>query len=116
MVRALVRFLTPEEGGRSRPFEGTRYVTVGHFQHVQDSWSIVVEFATPPATGDLVSANIRPLSPEAPADLLSRGTSFSLLEGRRTTAECLVYQDDRPVDYDIDVVKQPALPMRHLHV
>lgn len=116
MARAFLRFLTAEQGGRRKPFQGTKYVTVGRFPHTKDDWSIVVEFAAPPEIGDLVAAQVRPLSSEAPANLFSRGTSFVLMEGDRQTADCFVFQTDcivpqadAPADYDnIDGATHPV--------
>ena len=91
-VRATIRWIKPDEGGRRHPpsGEGTiPYSTIVRFLGEpwppQTAWSLLVEKvrAVDPFTWD---ANIRFLFPEAPEDLLTLHKGFELYEGNKCVA------------------------------
>jgi hypothetical protein len=90
---ANVRFLSRDEGGRHQPPDGATYSTVARFQTpsgVDQSWSVVLEFIGTPKFGEFTVTQVRFLSPAAPAQLLSSGRGFELIEGPRVVANALV--------------------------
>lgn len=87
---ALVRWLKPEEGGRSRPFSGKRYSAPSQFEdgpQTTDLWSLVLDFDSPFDAKGCATAHVRFLVAGAPTHLLRRGARFSMFEGARKTAE-----------------------------
>jgi hypothetical protein len=86
--RARIRWLTKQEGGRESPPPGPQYSTVARFEALRDrwpkeAWSVVLRIEGP----DRNDARIRPLVPDAPAELFSSGSRFDLFEGAKKVAE-----------------------------
>ena len=86
-MKAIIHFLTREEGGREQPPSGPVYSTVADFlgHRGDDAWSVVIRFKAAPGLSD-IEGEIQMLSPEAPNSLLHEGTRFRLLEGSRVVA------------------------------
>ena len=90
-AQATLRWLSPDEGGRSEPPTGPSYSTVARFKEQRvdwttEAWSLVVEFEVPPNDRQMV-ASVRFLVEDAPEELLHAGSEFELLEGTRLVAE-----------------------------
>jgi hypothetical protein len=88
---ARIHWLPAAEGGRKHPPLGSRYSTAARFEKEakkwpQEAWSIVAEFSKEVGDSSCVEAEIRFLTPEAPAHLLEPGNKFELYEGRRLVA------------------------------
>jgi hypothetical protein len=88
---ARIHWLPAAEGGRKHPPRGARYSTAARFEKEaekwpQEAWSIVAEFTKELDDSSCVEAEIRFLTPEAPAHLLEPGNRFELYEGRRLVA------------------------------
>src|ERR1700722_8609932 len=91
-VTARLRWLRPEQGGRTAPPSGPTYSTVARFDETEEqwrknAWSAVVEFHTPPDPTWTHFVTARFPSDAAPADLLANDRVFALYEGRRKVAE-----------------------------
>jgi len=102
--RAIVKWLSPEEGGRMRMPTYLRYVGIGHFADDDDSvphdkWSVVIEFDGPPAkVGDDVGpATVHFLFETAPQSRLHPGVRLSVHEGRGEWRTSRYSSDDTPV-------------------
>jgi hypothetical protein len=90
-MKALIRWLTREEGGRERPPVGPTYSTVARFSKLYDrwpdeAWSVVLDIAEPADENNRMLAGIRMLVEDAPAELLVSGSEFELYEGRKCVA------------------------------
>ena len=91
-VRARVRWVPPEEGGRLSLPSGKQYATVSRFAEdadtwLQEAWSIVLEFdESPSGWSNPCLAQARFLVEEAPVDRLKPGRTFELYEGRKKIA------------------------------
>ncbi len=86
-----LRWLRPEEGGRSAPPPGPRYLTVAKFEILADkwpseAWSIVAEWDEEQGDQLKTRARMRFLVEGAPEHLLTPGSRFELYEGRRPVA------------------------------
>lgn len=98
-VKADIFWVPADAGGRKAPPTGPRYSTVARFKsdkanQNEEAWSIIAEFL--PQQNQQTSctlANIRFLAPNAPADLLSFGNQFELLEGPRVVARGKIILD-----------------------
>src|SRR5688572_9664033 len=92
MREARIRWLKAENGGRPSPPPGPEYSTVARFERLadrwpQEAWSIVLTITEPADDSGVMVAGIRMLAEEdAPRDLLSTGSRFDLLEGRKCVA------------------------------
>ncbi len=92
-MRASIRWLKPEQGGKDAPPAGHQYSTVARFSHqkddewVKNAWSLVLDLEGAADLNWVQFANIRFLSPEGPTSWLAHGAHFSLFEGRRKVAE-----------------------------
>ena len=91
--RAHIWWLPEVFGGRARvPPRGTVYTTVARYQDYESTevpealWSLRVRLLASMHSSRACVANVWPLAPEAPTDLLSVGKCFALLEGRRIVA------------------------------
>jgi hypothetical protein len=90
--RAKVTWVPADQGGRSALPTATRYINISRFPEdppswPDGSWSIVLEFDTPPsAQGSPSLGTARFLVDEAPHERLQRGRSFDVFEGTRHTA------------------------------
>jgi len=103
MAQARICWLPEKEGGRKTIPLGPRYVMVARFEQEKDkwpeeAWSLAIENSVP--TGDLrsqqcVMANVHFLAPEAPTQLLYKGSRFELFEGRRCVATGEILQEQR---------------------
>ena len=96
-VLARIRWLRASEGGRSSPPAGARYSTVARFAALADhwpdeAWSVVLELATEPDENLSMTAQVRLLAQNGPANLLAPGSKFDLFEGARLVAQCEVLQ------------------------
>ena len=97
-VAVVVRWYTPDEGGRrSGPPPGPRYTPTGRFsdQSLEDMFSVIVEWPGEPTADGAAPAGvtIRPGFPENVPDFaarLSRGDRVILHEGRREVAEAML--------------------------
>jgi hypothetical protein len=96
IVRADLRWLTQEQGGRFAPPLGPTYSSVARFsvqsddEWMKEAWRVVVIFISEPDLERRHEVAIRFLVPEAPQDYLSPGSRFSLMEGMRAVAEGIV--------------------------
>ena len=93
-ITALIRWLTPLEGGRIAPPSGPMYSTVVRFKESADewpavAWSVVLEFLEPLKSKALV----RFLMPNAPDHLLKMGAHFDLYEGPKLVAHAEVVEE-----------------------
>lgn len=94
IVRARIRWIPSEAGGRDAPPTGPRYSTVARFEDDAShwpnvAWSIVAEFDKPPTESQEIIARIWLLAhdkPDAPQYLLRPGSRFELFEGRKLVA------------------------------
>jgi hypothetical protein len=82
--------LSPDEGGRTQPPTGEKYVTVARFEDPSgdwstDAWSVVLYFEGSPE-----EARASFLVAGAPSHLLQPGVVFGLYEGHRKVAEVTV--------------------------
>jgi len=87
-VPVLIRWLTPEQGGRkSPPFAGYMpRIEFEYFPFAQgEAWSVVLDDLR--TNGTESEGSMRFLSEEAPVEALQRGGAFKLFEGGRTVAE-----------------------------
>jgi hypothetical protein len=94
-VKARITWLTPDQGGRSTLPSGLRYSTVARFESQgaeweNDAWSLVVEFTEAPRFMPSHLAQVKFLVPEGPAELLTSGNGFDLLEGSRVVARGVI--------------------------
>jgi hypothetical protein len=90
-VKARIRWLPPEEGGRATPPVGPVYSTAAKFKQLaarwpQEAWSVVIEFIDPPDMEGRMTVGIRMLVEGAPENLLEPGSAFELFEGRHCVA------------------------------
>jgi hypothetical protein len=97
-VTARLRWLRPEQGGRTAPPSGPTYSAVARFheteeQWLKDAWSVVAEFNNPPDSTWSHFVTVCCLSDAAPANLLANGRVFTLYEGQRKVAEGTVRVD-----------------------
>jgi hypothetical protein len=94
-VRAQIRWLKPDEGGRDAPPRGDRYSTVARFEAqteedwIRESWSLVLSLEGTPDENWTQTALVRFLAAEADAPMhrLEPHSRFALFEGRRKVAE-----------------------------
>lgn len=88
--KAVIQWISPEQGGRRAVPVGRRYSTVARFKGVQDLldefWSVVVELEESPSSPMIQTVRLTFLSDDAPTDLLAKYTNFELLEGSRVVA------------------------------
>jgi hypothetical protein len=99
-AHAHVRWLRAEEGGRASPPAGPTYSTVARFAQFaarwpEEAWSVVLTLQAPPDAAGRMTVGIRMLSEAAAAWLLSPGSVFELVEGRRCVARGEVLQEPR---------------------
>jgi hypothetical protein len=90
-IRARIRWLRPDEGGRETPPPGPAYSTVARFQQLAEkwpgeAWSVVLKITEPPDPQRRMTVEIRMLVDEAPEGLLAPGSVFELFEGRHCVA------------------------------
>jgi len=89
-MRAMIHWLTKEEGGRSMPPAGVGnppYSTVVEFPDVDvGSWSLVVEKIEALSNEYDWTADVHYLFPDAPHELLQAGREFELYEGKKCVA------------------------------
>ena len=88
----VLMWISPEAGGRDKPPDGLVYSTVARLYVPNVSapvadWSVVIQFDTKPVHGRPVHGWVRFLSPDAPQHLLSTGTIFELIEGKKVVAK-----------------------------
>lgn len=91
VVRARIVWIPAENGGRQVLPGGPVYSTVVRFAEqgarwAGKAWSLVVRFTEGKPTSAETFALVQFLSPQAPHELLHRGSRFELLEGRRVVA------------------------------
>ena len=90
---ARVTWVPAGQGGRSRPPDTTRYVTMARFDEDGQSWpdggwSVIVEFNSPPGIHDDTSmGTVSFLMENAPQERLRQGARFALYEGLKKVAE-----------------------------
>jgi hypothetical protein len=91
LAKAFVKWIPYANGGRRSPPTGPTYSTVAEFEVVPESvttntWSIVLDNMD--SLGESLStvADVQLLAPDGPAELLSPGYRFRLLEGREVVA------------------------------
>ena len=90
-MRAKIKWLSSQQGGRNALPTGPTYSTVARFEDDKDNWnkqawSIVAKFSERPRTVHKTIAVIHFLVPDAPQNLLRPGSRFELIEGRRVVA------------------------------
>lgn len=90
--RAQVVWLTPEQGGRSSPPSGPRFVVPCRVEGVHApgaqgaNWSLVLNLVSrPPGSADWI-ADVQFLVDQAPHELLGDGARFELYEGKKCIA------------------------------
>jgi len=99
-VLTRVRWLKPEEGGRSTPPPGQQYSTVAKFDKQteeawrKNAWSLVLNPLGAPDKAWTQMAWARFLTNEAtaPTDWLCPGSRFALFEGLKKVAEGVVLE------------------------
>ena len=95
-VKAHVRWLRSDEGGRRNPPSGEQYSTVARFEDQTDeewkknAWSLVVDFTDGPDDAGRQIVSVRFLSENGPIEWLSPSRSFALFEGGKKVAEGVV--------------------------
>jgi translation elongation factor EF-Tu-like GTPase len=88
-MRALIKWLSKESGGRTTPAIGPKYFGVAKFKTddinywKKKAWSVELEFSNKEQRV-IHEANIRFLVAEAPHNLLEKGIEFELLEGEKS--------------------------------
>lgn len=94
-ARAIIRWVPAARGGRSHPPQPvTGYATIARFE--SDSrgergwWSLQVASASCLREAEVIDAQVRFLAAEVPADLLTEGQRFELMEGARVVAKGVV--------------------------
>ena len=100
--KAKLNWLTPEQGGRTKPPLGLgepSYATVMRFLDepwppVGIAWSLVVEKIEAASTEYEWIANVYYLMLAAPQDSLISGRKFELYEGNRCVATGVILSDD----------------------
>jgi hypothetical protein len=90
-VIAKICWVAAAEGGRPNSPLGPQYSTVARFDEEiekwpKEAWSVVANFLGAPDETSCVEAELRFLSPDAPAYLLDPGSKFELYEGRHLVA------------------------------
>ncbi len=90
-VKARIRWVPFEEGGRASPPNGPVYSTVAHFRHdapnwPDEAWSLVVRLDQPSRGSREVIATVDFLVDYGPPELLRLGNTFELVEGKRVVA------------------------------
>jgi hypothetical protein len=85
----IMRWLTPEEGGRMTPFEGHRYTPTARFIGEDSQFSVVVEFSQKHG-GNPARASLRLLLPDRPEveERIRGGAALEIMEGSRVVACC----------------------------
>jgi hypothetical protein len=98
-VLAKIRWLKPDEGGRTAPPHGQQYSTVAKFDKqteeawYKDAWSLVLNAQGVPDETWTQTAWVRFLAEEkAPVDWLLPGNRFALFEGSKKVAEGVVLE------------------------
>jgi len=101
-MRAIITWLTKEQGGRLRPPVGVGlppYATVVRFVDCEEAWppriawSLVVEKEEALSQEYIWLANVRYLVKEAPHESLTPGREFELFEGNRLVARGRLVED-----------------------
>jgi hypothetical protein len=95
ITRAEIRWLRPDEGGRTIPPKGPQYSTVARFstqtdeQWSQEAWSLVLSLEEGLGQDLRQKARVRFLADDAiaPKEWLKPGSAFELYEGRKRVAE-----------------------------
>jgi hypothetical protein len=110
---AHIEWLTPEQGGRSAPPAGPRFVIPVRFAGVSQlgasgaNWSLVLDRVAQPASGEWV-ARVQFLVQEAPEDLLQVGAQFELFEGNKCIAHGTVLDSASSVAMSISAAAKAA--------
>jgi len=99
-VLAQVRWLKPEEGGRTAPPHGQQYSTVAKFdlqtedEWRKDAWSLILNPMGVPDEAWTQTAWVRFLADEtkAPTNWLHPGNRFALFEGIKKVADGVVLE------------------------
>jgi len=94
-----LRWLNPEQGGRSKPFGGDRYVPTARFVGEQSQFSVVLEFPNNRAANP-TNGTIQLLNPGLIAidERLHPGVAIEIMEGPRIVAQCVVENLDVAAD------------------
>jgi hypothetical protein len=92
---AKLQWLKPDQGGRSSPPAGPKYITVVRFESkkedwLKEAWSLVVEFKSPPNDELEHYVELSFLMPQGPNELLVKGAVFELMEGAQAVARGLI--------------------------
>lgn len=90
-MRCEVTWIPPEQGGRSAPPSGPRYISVARFDEDGENWqkaawSVVLEFERNQGLQRCL-AEVRFLSQGGPIERLKSGRSFALFEGPKYVAD-----------------------------
>jgi len=92
-VTAVIRWKSPEAGGRKSP-PGPHYRTVVHFasdpRWPQEAWTLTVTPRWLSPGGEVMVADVKLLADTAPHHFLVPGAKFELLEGTRSVAAGVV--------------------------
>jgi hypothetical protein len=88
-ARVRLQWLTPGEGGRSRPFIGGRYTPTARFPTENEQFSVVLRFANgnQPNPGEGILQLLVPDLDEFQARITSGG-QLEIMEGARKVAQC----------------------------
>jgi hypothetical protein len=98
-VRAIIRWMPPDRGGRSAPpRSAVGYSTLARFESERghEAWSIIITHAVEIDDAGVIDARVRFLVPEAPHELLQVGERFSLREGHKVSAKAVAIPDSMP--------------------
>ena len=91
VFRVDLHWLSPEEGGRSRPVHADRYTPTARFTGEQEQFSVVMEFpknaGINPETGTLRLLNLELASIQG---RIRPHVALEIMEGERVVAECVV--------------------------
>jgi hypothetical protein len=93
---ARLQWLGPDQGGRTYPPIGPRYVTIVRFKGESDrdllaqAWSLVVDFTTQPDAELSHEVRVRFFVEDAPQERLIAGAEFDLVEGLQVVAKGIV--------------------------
>jgi hypothetical protein len=92
--RAMISWISAEDGGRMQPPPGPKYIGVVQFEEDPSepfgAWSLAVNFERRFSGGKVILAQVQFLVDEAPDQLLHSGSRFALFEGRKRVAKGVV--------------------------
>jgi len=110
---ALIHWIPQEYGGRQAPPSGPTYSAVARFeddeQWPHEAWSVVVKYERSFQADRYLYAEVSFLVHTAPAHLLSEGSRFELLEGRRRVAKGIVVPEAVAVPRELNPLESALI-------